>query len=116
MTITDQTFGFLILGAGLVVVLAIVFAIVARVSVPPRPHPPRGVHLPPPSYLPVVLSLAALLLGAGLAFRLEGWIVNPFLAAAGLLVLVAGCVAWVRAAGREWRETEHGPHDDVAAH
>jgi hypothetical protein len=31
-------------------------------------------------------------------------------------VLVAGIVAWVMASNREWRETEHGSHDDGAAH
>ena len=113
--VSDQLIGFVILGAGLLLVLAIVFGVAWRgAAAAHRPRPPRGVHLPPPSLLPLVLSVAAFLIGAGLAFRLEGWAVNPFLVVPGLLVLVAGLIAWVRAADREWVETEHGPHDDPA--
>ena len=117
MAISDQAIGFILLGVGIVVVLGLVFAISSRgAGAGARPRPPRGVHLPGPSMLPVVFSLAAFLLGAGLAFRSDGQIANPFLAIPGLLVLVAGIISWVRSAGREWRETEVGPHDDVAAH
>ncbi len=118
MAISDQAIGFIILGAGIVVVLGLVFGIASRGGgAAGRPRPPRGVHLPPPSLLPVVFSVAAALLGAGLAFRLDGWIANPFLAVPGLIVFVAATISWVRAAGREWREVEVGPHDDdVAAH
>lgn len=118
MGISDQAIGFLILGVGIVVVLGVVFAISSRAGyqASARARPPRGVHLPPPSMLPVVLAIAAFLLGAGLAFRSEGQLANPFLAIPGLIVLVAGAVAWVRSAGREWRETEHAPHDDGAGH
>ncbi|MEP7081375.1 MAG: hypothetical protein ABI841_00200 [Chloroflexota bacterium] len=117
MAISDQAIGFIILGAGIVVVLGLVFGIASRGGgTAGRPRPPRGVHLPGPSMLPVVFSLGAFLLGAGLAFRSDAQLANPFLAIPGLIVLVAGIIAWVRAAGREWRETEAGPHDDVAAH
>ena len=118
MGISDQAIGFVILGVGLVVVLGVVFAIASRGGdgATARAHPPRGVHLPDPSLLPVVLSVAAFLLGGGLAFRSEGQLANPFLAIPGLIVLIAGLVAWVRSSGREWRETEHRPHDDGAAH
>ena len=113
----DATIGFLLLGVVLLVVLGIVFAIASRGGpAGAAPRPPRGVHLPPPSFLPVIMSVGMALLGAGLAFRLEGQIANPFLAIPGLLVLVAGIVAWVMASNREWRETEHGSHDDGAAH
>ena len=114
----DTAVGFLLIGVAMLVVLGVVFAIASRGSrgeVAPV-HPPRGVHLPPPSFLPVIMSLGMALLGAGLAFRAEGQIANPFLAIPGLLVLVAGIVAWVIASNREWRETEHGSHDDGAAH
>ena len=115
MAISDQAIGYIILGVGLLVVLGLVFAISSRAgSGTARAHPPRGVHLPAPSLLPVVLSVAAFLLGAGLAFRAEEQLANPFLAIPGLIVLVLGLVAWVRAAGREWRETDHRPHDDAA--
>jgi hypothetical protein len=117
MAISDQAVGFIILGIGIVVVLGLVFGISARGAGPRgRARPPRGVHLPPPSYLPVVLSVAAALIGAGLAFRADGQLANPFLAIPGVLVFVVGVIAWVRSAGREWREAEVGPHDDPAAH
>jgi hypothetical protein len=119
---TDTAIGFLIVGIGMLVVLAIVFAISSR----PRPEttratPPDGVHLPPPSYLPVVVSVGGALMGAGLAFRADDQLANPFLAIPGLIIFVLGVLWWVRAANREWREVEHGhgsgePHDDHAAH
>ena len=123
---SDTAVGFLIIGIGMLVVLGIVFAISSRPGpATERPAPPPGVHLPPPSYLPVVLSVAAALIGSGLAFRGEDQLANPFLAIPGLLVLVLGSIWWVRDANREWRETEHGAHgghaaegthDDGAAH
>ncbi len=118
MGISDQAIGFVILGVGMVVLLGLVFAVASRGDGRPsvRVAPPRGVHLPDPSFLPVVLSLAGFLLGAGLAFRAEDQLANPFLAIPGLLVLAAGAVAWVRRAGHEWRDTEHRPHDDGVAH
>jgi hypothetical protein len=115
----DTTVGLLLLGFGIVLVLALVFAITMRSGRAPaaRPKPPRGVHMPSPSPLPVTLSLGAALLGAGLAFRADDQLVaNPFLAIPGLLVLLYAISSWVRAAGREWRETEHRPHDDAAGH
>ena len=62
------------------------------------------------------MSLGALLLGAGLAFRPEDQFANLWLAIPGVAVLVFGIVAWVTAANREWRDTEGGSHDDGAAH
>jgi hypothetical protein len=116
MAISDQAIGFIIVGVGIVVVLGLVFGIASRGGTGGRRRPPRGVHLPAPSYLPVVLSVAAFLLGAGLAFRSDGQLANPFLAIPGVLVFVVGVIAWVRSAGREWRDAEVGPHDDAAAH
>jgi hypothetical protein len=115
MGISDQAIGFILLGAAIVVVLGLVFAVASRGG-GARPVPPRGVHLPSPSLLPVVFSVAAALLGAGLAFRADGQLANPFLAIPGLIVLVLGTISWVRSAGREWREVEVGPHDDHVAH
>jgi len=115
--VTDTTFGFLIVGAGIVAVLATVFAVTMRMgSAAGRPTPPRGVHLPAPSWLPVVMAVAAALLGAGLAFKPDGWIAQPVLAALGLLTLVSGIVGWVRAAGREWREVEHDSDHAAGGH
>jgi hypothetical protein len=113
---TDTAIGYAIIGIGIIVVLGVVFAIASRGSAPPRPRPPRGVHLPPPSYLPVVFSVAAALIGAGLAFRPENLVVNPWFAGPGLVLLVVAVVAWVRAANHEWQEVEHGSHDDGPGH
>jgi len=115
---SDTAIGFLLLGFGIVLVLAVVFAVTMRTGRQPsaRPKPPRGVHMPAPSPLPVVVSVAAALLGAGLVFRADDQIANLYLAIPGLLVLVYAIWAWVRAAGREWRDVEHGPHDDAPRH
>jgi hypothetical protein len=120
---TDTAIGFLIVGAGMLVVLGVVFAVSSRTGpARPRPKPPEGVHLPPGSYLPVVLSIGAALIGAGLAFRSPDQLANPFLAIPGLVIFVLGIVWWVVAANREWREVDggghgsHAPPDDQAAH
>ena len=106
---SDTAIGFLIVGIGMLLVLGIVFALSSRSGrATTRAVPPQGVHLPPPSFLPVVLSVAAALLGAGLAFRAEEELANPILGIAGLAVLVLGALWWVRAANREWTEVEHG--------
>lgn len=120
----DTTIGFLVLGLGIVAVLALVFAVTLRGGRPAgaRPVPPPGVHLPNPSLLPVLLSVGAVLLGAGLSFKpAEPWelpildaisgVAHPILGPVGLVVLLYGIWGWVRAAGREWGETEHGSHD-----
>jgi ABC-type sugar transport system permease subunit len=114
---TDTALGFVILTVGILFVLGVVFAISLRSTPPPgRPKPPRGVHMPTPSILPSVLALGAAVLAAGLAFKADDQLANPFLAIPGALILVAAIVAWVRAANHEWVETEHGPHDDGSAH
>ncbi len=106
---SDTAIGFLIIGIGMLVVLGIVFAIASRPKpLGERPVPPPGVHLPPPSFLPVVISLGGALIGAGLAFRSEEQLANPFIAIPGLIVFVLGVIWWVGAANREWREVEHG--------
>ena len=114
---SDITFGYLLLAIGIGSVLGAVYAITSHVSVSAaRPRPPRGVHLPNPSALPVIIAVGGALLGAGLAFRADNQLANPLLAVPGLLIFVAAVVAWVRAAGREWDETEGGSHDDVPGH
>jgi hypothetical protein len=118
MPLTDTQLGYLIIGVGIVFVLGLVFAISSRQPGPgERPRPPRGVHLPNPSILPLVFSVAAALLGAGLVFHPEGQIANWFVFVPGLIVLVYAAVGWIRAAGREWHETEQsGSHDDASGH
>jgi hypothetical protein len=114
---TDTAFAFLLLGVGILFVLSVVFAISLRSTPPPdRPRPPRGVHMPPPSFLPAAIALGGAILAAGLAFRPEGALANPFLAIPGLLVLITAIVAWVRAANHEWVETDRGSHDDGPGH
>ncbi len=113
----DTAFGYLLLAVGITFVLGVVYAITSHLSVSAvRPRPPRGVHLPNPSALPVILAVGGALLGAGLAFRADDQLANPFLAVPGLVVFLYAVVAWVRAAGREWDEVERGPHDDGAGH
>ena len=113
----DTAIGFVLLGIGILVVLGVVFTIASRGGGSGRAaKPPRGVHMPGPSYLPVVILLAVALIGAGLAFRGDGQLANPFLAIPGVLLFVVVSIAWVRAANHEWREVEHGSHDDGSAH
>jgi len=113
----DTAIGFVLLGIGILVVLGVVFAIASRGGGSRTAgRPPLGVHMPGPSYLPVAVSLAAALIGAGLAFRGDQQLANPFLAIPGVLLLVLVVIAWVRAANHEWREVEHGSHDDGSAH
>jgi hypothetical protein len=119
MPVNDTAIGFVLLGVGIVLVLAIVFTITLRTgrSTVSGVTPPRGVHMPSPSPLPVVLSVGAALLGAGLAFRADDQLVaNPFLAIPGALVLLYAIWGWVRAAGHEWHDVERGPHDDAPTH
>lgn len=113
----DTAFGYLLLAGGIGLVLVVVYVVTSHITVSTkRAKPPRGVHLPNPSALPIILAVGGAMLGAGLAFRSHNQLANPFLAVPGLLVFLYAVVAWVRAAGREWDETEHGPHDDAAGH
>jgi hypothetical protein len=127
--VSDTAVGFGILGIGILAVLAVVFAVTVRAGGParPRPNPPPGVHLPPGSWLPVILSVGAALIGAGLIFKPEepyalpvldivSGAMQPLLGLPGLAVLLYGVWGWVRAAGHEWHETEAGPHHDGSGH
>jgi hypothetical protein len=113
----DSAAGFLLVGIAILLILGLVFAVSARATPsPPRPRPPRGVHMPDPSPLPVLISVGGALIAAGLAFRPEDALANWFLLVPGLLVFLSGIVAWVRAANREWRDTDRGAHHDGPAH
>jgi hypothetical protein len=109
----DAAFGFLLLGIALLVVLGIAFVIASRggrrrETLPPPP----GVHMPGPSFLPVVFSFGAVLLGMGFALKGDAAVANPFLAIPGVLVIISAVVGWVRAANHEWVQVERGGHDD----
>ena len=113
----ESTIGFLILGTGILLILAIVFAVTVRTSAPrPRPTPPPGVHLPPPSFLPALMPLAGILIFAGLAFRPDDQLANFFIFVPGLILFVVSIIGWVRAANREWTDTEHGSQHDAPGH
>jgi hypothetical protein len=118
--VSDVAFGYLLLASGIGFALAIVYGLTSQIGRAPRARPkvPRGVHLPPPSILPAVMAVGATLLGASLAFRADNQpLANPFLAVPALVVMLTGIVAWIRAAGREWRETEAGSaHDETPGH
>lgn len=113
----DTSLGLALVGLGIVAVLVLVFVLSSRTG--PRAaaaHPPRGVHLPSPSLLPVLFSLATAAIGLGLVFAPDGWIANWFIFVPGVVLLVAGVWAWVRAAGHEWHDVERRPGDDTAGH
>jgi hypothetical protein len=128
--VNETAVGFAILGIGILAVLTLVFVLTLRSgggSAGGRPTPPPGVHLPPPSWLPVVMSVGAALIGAGLTFKPDeayalpvldviSGTMQPLLGLPGIAVLLYGIWAWVRAAGHEWRETEEGPSHDGPAH
>jgi threonine/homoserine/homoserine lactone efflux protein len=113
---TDTIVGYLIVGVGILFVLGLVFGITSlQTAASARPHPPPGVHLPNPSLLPFVFSIGAAMLGAGLALHKVGPALYA-LAALGVLVIAYAAIGWVRAAGREWHETEGAPHDEGQGH
>ncbi len=114
----DTVIGYLVLGAGMLFVLGLVLGVTMRVARPPQAPvtPPAGVHLPPGSFLPAVMPLAGILIFAGLVFKPEDQLANFFVLVPGLLLFVASIVGWVRAANREWTDTEHTSHHDTPGH
>ena len=61
------------------------------------PQPTEEVHLPDPSYLPVLLAV-------GVWIALVGVTVSWFLAGFGILLAAIVLVRWIRSARREMRE------------
>lgn len=67
----------------------------------PRPEPAAhdahrdGIHLPPPSWKPIILAV-------GLAMALVGVVLTWLVVAVGLVVSVVAIVLWVRDARREF--------------
>ena len=69
--------------------------------------PPRGeqIHLPDPSYLPVIVA-------AGTTLAVVGVVINLALAGIGVVITVVGIVRWVRQTREEIAELplEHDEH------
>jgi hypothetical protein len=61
------------------------------------PQPTEEVHLPDPSYLPVLVALGTTLI-------LVGIVVATFVAVIGAIVFLVAVAKWVGAARREMRE------------
>ena len=111
----DQLIGYLLVGLGVLAGAAVV-AGAARGRAGGPLHPPAGVHVPPGSWLPVLWAVAGCLLGAGLAFKPEDQFWNWWFGLPGLVLFVLSALLSIRVASREWRDTEHGSHDEGAAH
>jgi hypothetical protein len=67
------------------------------------PPASESIHLPEPSYLPIVVA-------AGIAIALVGVISSWFVFAVGFLVAVVGIVMWIQKAREEMAELplDHG--------
>jgi plastocyanin len=61
--------------------------------------PPEGVHMPGPSFRPLIASLGAALVLAGLVF-------GPWLLAAGIIALTISLLGWLKDATGEYRKVE----------
>ncbi|HVA21446.1 MAG TPA: cytochrome c oxidase subunit 4 [Candidatus Micrarchaeia archaeon] len=57
---------------------------------------PHAIHLPPPSYWPIVLAV-------GMAMALIGVITQYVVVAIGLLITLVALAGWIRDARREYR-------------
>lgn len=57
----------------------------------------ESIHLPGPSYLPVVLA-------AGLTLLVTGIVISIFMVVIGLVITVISLVRWIREARREMAE------------
>jgi hypothetical protein len=111
----DQLIGYALLALAVVALAAIVAGAARGRSHGPL-RPPPGVHVPPGSWLPILWAGAGSLLAAGLAFKPEDQLLNWLFAIPGFALIVVSAVLSVRVAGREWRDTEHGSHDEGATH
>jgi hypothetical protein len=61
------------------------------------PQPTEEIHLPDPSYLPVLLA-------AGVTITLVGIVVNWIIAIIGAIIALVALVRWIREARQELRE------------
>jgi plastocyanin len=65
----------------------------------PRGTPPEGVHMPPPSFRPLVVSLSLTILVAGLIF-------GGAVLVLGIVAVAVALIGWLRDSGREYAATE----------
>ena len=72
----------------------------------PAGHPPEGVHVPPPTFRPLLAAMSMAILVGGLV--LGGWAL-----VLGLIATVVTLLGWLWDATREYRATEHA---DVTGH
>jgi hypothetical protein len=72
-----------------------------RTAQPPAAS--EDIHLPPPSYLPIIVAAAVTL-------ALVGILISPLLGAAGMVILVIAVIVWVRDVRAEIAELplDHG--------
>ncbi len=68
--------------------------------------PPPGVHIPGPSFRPLLASIAS-------AALLLGLVVDPVIFAAGILMTIIGLLGWLNDARKEYREVEKA---DITGH
>ena len=61
------------------------------------PAPTEEVHLPGPSYLPVLVAL-------GITFVVVGVVVSPLMLSLGALIFVVATVRWIREVREEMAE------------
>ncbi len=110
-TIVVEPFGVLALVVGLVALVAALLywgreanreydALEAPPALPAVVHegPPPGVHIPGPSFRPLLASIAA-------AVTLLGLVIHPAVFVAGILMTVIGLLGWLNDARKEYRET-----------
>jgi hypothetical protein len=63
----------------------------------PAPPPGEPVHLPGPSYLPVLTAL-------GVSLALVGVVLSPIMAGVGVVIAVVAIVLWIRDTRRDVSE------------
>ena len=71
-----------------------------------HPGPPPGVHMPGPSFEPILASLGVFVLFAGLVFG--GWVL-----AVGVIITVVSLLSWLNAARKDYRQVARA---DVTGH
>ena len=67
-----------------------------------------AIHLPPPSYWPIVLAFGMLVLGIGIVFSKELALIP---AAVGIVIMLAALVGWTGENRALEAQEEHGHHE-----